>query len=225
MKDNPHLTFKKTPTYIYTPLKMLLAKHRKIISSIQEKNRQKPCIHKIKPPKMLQTKWFFQKEFATYPLFKLNGCATNFSYSLFGPNTQSPNITIPALNTAFYTQHNWAQTRQTDGYYPYPGYPKTQGLTYTTSGNKSIKISTLTYEKSISQAEGFFQPIVLQAIKVTENSTTFHHLPVVYGRYNPEEDTGHNNQVWLTSVVSTKDWQPTTTPDLIFSEEPLYVIF
>nr|UHK05963.1 MAG: ORF1 [Torque teno midi virus] len=222
----PPFTFQKD-TYLHIhPLKMLLAKHRKIISSIQRKKTGKNHVSiKIKPPKMLQTKWFFQKEFATYPLFKLNGCATNFSYSLFGPNTQSPNITISALNTAFYTQHNWAQARQSDGYYPYPGYPKNTGLQYTTSGNKKVTIKTLNYEQSISQTEGFFQPIVLQAINVTQNSQVFHHLPVVYGRYNPEEDTGHNNQVWLTSVVSNKDWQPTTTPDLIFSEEPLYVIF
>ncbi len=119
----PPFTFQKDTYQHLHPLKMLLARHHRILSSIQRKRHGKNSITlKIKPPKGLTTKWFFQREFATYPLLKLNGTATNFSYSLFGPNTQSPNITIPALNTYFYTNANWAQNR-TEAWYPYIGLP------------------------------------------------------------------------------------------------------
>nr|UHK05954.1 MAG: ORF1 [Torque teno midi virus] len=221
----PPFTFRKDTYQHIHPLKMLLSKHHRILSSIQRKRGGRNSMTlKIKPPKGLTTKWFFQREFATYPLLKLNGVATNFSYSLFGPNTQSPNITIPALNTQFYTQHNWAQTRTTP-YYPYPSYPTTNPYTYTAPNGKTSTPRPDNYSESIDYTKGFFNPIVLQAVQVKQNETKYHHLPVVYGRYNPEEDTGHNNQVWLTTVISNKDWQPTTNPDLIFAEEPLYVIF
>nr|UHK05264.1 MAG: ORF1 [Torque teno midi virus]UHK05285.1 MAG: ORF1 [Torque teno midi virus] len=221
----PPFTFQKDTYQHLHPLKMLLAKHHRILSSIQRKRHGRNSITlKIKPPKGLTTKWFFQREFATYPLLKLNGTATNFSYSLFGPNTQSPNITIPALNTYFYTNANWAQNR-TEAWYPYIGYPTTNPYIYTTASGKTAQPQPTNYKDSISFSKGFFQPNVLQAVSVKQNSTSYHYLPIVYGRYNPEEDTGHNNQVWLTTVVSNKQWQPTTNPDLIFAEEPLYVIF
>ncbi len=54
------------------------------------------------------------------------GAATNFSYSLYGPNTQSPNLTIYALNTDFYALHNWGDASlQTTFYRPYGNIPHT----------------------------------------------------------------------------------------------------
>ena len=47
------------------------------------------------------TKWFFQPDFADVPLFKLQASACNLGYSLYGPNTQSPCLTVYALSVGF----------------------------------------------------------------------------------------------------------------------------
>lgn len=54
---------------------------------------------------------------------------------------------------------------------------------------------------------GFFAPGVLQAYKVTVGTSTqeYFHKPITVCRYNPEEDTGVGNKVWLTSVMVDKN--------------------
>nr|UHK05949.1 MAG: ORF1 [Torque teno midi virus] len=219
----PPFTFDKDTYLNCHPQNLLLSRHKKVIHSINSRpGRVKPITLKIKPPKQMTTKWFFQKDFADYKLLKLQGAAVNFPYSLYGPNTQSPNITISALNVQFYKTHNWAQTLSS-AYLPYPEYPTTTAVTYTTADKKTKSITVSDYKSSISYDNGFFNPIVLQAVEVKNNSTPIHNKPVAYGRYNPLDDTGQGNRVWLTSVISNKSWQTPADSDLIIVEEPLYI--
>ena len=67
------------------PQNMLLSKHKIILLSKSSKpNGRVKKTKKIKPPKLMLTKWFFQKQFAEYPLLQLKASAANFQYSHLG---------------------------------------------------------------------------------------------------------------------------------------------
>ena len=70
-----------------------------------------------------------------------------------------------------------------------------------------------------------FQTAVLQAVKIEYEGVVRHEKAIGIGRYNPEEDTGKGNQVWLTSVISDKGWGPPTDQKLILSGKPLWMLF
>ncbi len=74
---------------------------------------------------------------------------------------------------------------------------------------------------TVAKTTGFFQPGVLQATNVSPNGYT-HERPITLGRYNPEEDTGVGNRVWLASTFSSKGWQPPGQQDILLGERPLF---
>nr|UHK05277.1 MAG: ORF1 [Torque teno midi virus] len=207
------------------PQNMLLNRHHKVIKSVAYNPTGKRAVTlKIGPPKQMTTKWFFQQDFADQHLLKLNAAAMNLPYSLYGPNTQSPNITITALNISFFKQHNWGQDKG-NPYLPYQGFPTTKSVKFIDKNGRTVSPNPSNYAQSIDQKTGWFQPGVLQAVKVTDNDQTLHERPICLGRYNPIEDTGKGNRVWLTSIISDKSWQPSGDPELIIGELPLYMCF
>lgn len=217
----------KKDTYLNIhPQSMMLARHRKVLLSAKTnpKGPQKIKL-KIKPPKQMITKWFFQEEFSTYDLVKLQAAATQIPYSLYGPNTQSPCINIMALNTSFFQRHNWAQvTLEGKPWLPYFNYPVTNPLSFKT-GNTEFQPNIQNYYSSINKDTGFFNSRVLLATEVRQNHVLHGERPLALGRYNPEEDKGIGNKVWFTTVVSDSNWAPPSDPDLIIVEEPLYMAF
>nr|UHK05245.1 MAG: ORF1 [Torque teno midi virus] len=209
------------------PQYMLLQRHKKIIPSIATNPNGKPkTTLKIKPPKQMTTKWFFQEELCEHTLVKIQGAAMDLNYSLYGPNTQSPCINITALNTQFYQKHNWLQQTTTGPYIPFTGYPASTGLIYVNAKGTDTKINPSTYQDSISIKSGLFSPAVLQAIEVKATTgQRQHERPVALGRYNPLEDTGKGNKVWLVSCVADSGWATAIDKDLIIIGEPLYIAF
>lgn len=207
------------------PLPMLLRKHKRVVKSIRYNPLGKKTVTlKIGPPKQMLTKWFFQKDFGPVNLLKLQGTVCNFGQSLYGPNTQSPCITIHALNTNFYKQHNWMDTSK-QKYLPYPDFPITKRVIFYNGDKQTAEINagapSFTYAVSVARTTGFFQPGILQATNVQCNGTT-HERPVTLGRYNPEEDTGVGNRVWLASTFNSKGWQPPGQQDILLGERPLF---
>ena len=212
------------------PQNMLLSKRHKVLLSAEAnpKGRHSKTF-KIKPPRQMSTKWFFQEDFTMYDLFKIQAAALNTSYSLYGPNTQSPNITLYCLNTQFYQIQNWQQDHGASPYLPYTGYPTSKIVDYLYYKNKistKANVDITSYKSSINMNTGFFQPGVLQAYKVVKtDGTEYFYKPITVCRYNPEEDTGVGNKVWLTSTMSDHKWQPPSDNDLIMAQEPLYIAF
>ncbi len=154
------------------PQNMLLNRHHKVVKSIAYNPTGKKAVKlKIRPPKQMITKWFFQPDFAEHDLVKITATAANLGYSLYGPNTQSANITITALNTTFYTQHNWAQTTD-HPYKPFPQVPTTTPLKFVDKNGKEKTVNPTTYSLSISYTDGWFQPAVLQAVEVKNKLQT-----------------------------------------------------
>ena len=228
------------------PQNMLLRKHKRILLSKYTKpNSKQKLVLKIKPPKQMITKWFFQRDFCEANLLKLSAAAASFSFPGISHGAQSTIFTVTALNTEFYKQSTWCASDKP--YWPYDTIKKPVHFIYKEKG--TYKVFTIpdngkaTQQDNISYSKGFFSPKALFATKVYTgqgnpqvdpqtgkvlNATTFTEiaaLPTVTLRYNPHEDTGHGNQVYLTSCLTGSYNKPTVTPDLNFDGVPLWQAF
>mgnify|MGYP000182492867 CR=1 FL=1 len=223
------------------PQILLLGRHHKVIPSLARKPLGKSYVKiKIKPPKQMLTKWFFQQDFATQGLFTIQGAAANFNWAYFNPDMQSRCVNIYCLTAKFFQNTDWAATHtDTQPYYPYNHWP-TQGLTFWTVDSKGKptphQIKPTTYHQSVNYDTGFFSRYVLQAKKITSiNETDPQHydsyqpqqvtLPISVFRYNPEDDTGIGNVVWLTSTLTNTHWDKPQLTDLIIVDKPLWLSF
>nr|UHK06189.1 MAG: ORF1 [Torque teno midi virus] len=209
------------------PFNMLLSKHHRVIPSLKTKPLGKLYVKiRIRPPKQMITKWFFQKEFAKYGLFIIKASALNLGWAYYGPNTQSRLLTFYSLNTNFYKQSDWAQPRDT-AWIPYPGFPTTTNKFYydIKKPNDYITVHPTSYAESISRDKGWFQPKVLLAWKVEGSGTLQHEKPITIARYNPDIDTGTGNAVWITSIVADSHWEQPRNPEWQIVGKPLWMAF
>nr|UHK04987.1 MAG: ORF1 [Torque teno midi virus] len=219
------------------PQLQLLSKHHKVILSKASKpNGKIKTIVKIKPPKEMTSKWFFQRDFSKVPLIQLSAAAADLQYPTLACCNVSQMLTLYYLNAAFfYKNSNWAQYNN-QPYKPYNNislpltfkYKQKNGQwgTYTIQ-NSTFPSTAEGYLKSINRTEGWFNPRVMLAAEVykgsstTAPSTLLGTLPVAAARYNPNEDTGTGNEVWLTSVFHGAYDKPTVTPDYLIQGVPL----
>lgn len=68
------------------PQNLLLRRKKVLIPSLETKPFGKRYVKlKIKPPKQLSTRWFFQKELSDVGLVQLEGAAASFLYPRIGP--------------------------------------------------------------------------------------------------------------------------------------------
>nr|UHK05279.1 MAG: ORF1 [Torque teno midi virus] len=223
-RDPPFTLQKLTYTNAHPQNLLLSKRHRILLSeSTNPKGKVKLKI-KVKPPRKMSNKWFFQEDLAPHNLVKLTAAAVSFPYSLYGPNTQSPNITLYSLNINFYRNQNWQQDTGEKPYLPYAGFPST-GIMYKYK-NKDYTMNPANYKASINMTAGFWDPTWLQGSDYKTSTTqTFLYKPITVARYNPEDDSGVGNRVWLTSIISDHKWNPPQDNDLIMTEEPLYLAF
>ncbi len=106
-----------------------------------------------------------------------------------------------------------------------------------TKGNPTPhQIRPTSYADSVSYDKGFFSQAVLQAKKITKyneiNKAEYKtypqamaSLPIAVYRYNPEEDTGVGNVVWLTTTITNNHWQRPELSDKVIVGKPLWLAF
>nr|UHK07287.1 MAG: ORF1 [Torque teno midi virus] len=215
----------------FHPQLMLLKKHHRVIPSLKTmpKGRFKLKLY-IKPPKQMINKWFFQKQFADYDLFQIAASACTLSYPRISAGAENRFITIHYLNTLFFKESDWAHTVSGE-WKPY--HTIDTAATYWLPNGKQYHYtpapSTLTdqqkYYYSIARTTGWFNTNILQATKVTtKEGTTVGAVPVLHGRYNPAEDDGKGNEVWLTAVTGDEYGKPQDQV-LYFDNTPLWLVF
>nr|UHK04062.1 MAG: ORF1 [Torque teno midi virus] len=205
------------------PKEMLLAKHSKLILSRKSKPFGKLWVKvKIKPPKLLSTKWFFQDAFKDTGLVTIKSTVCDLQYPDIGPLNNNQLTTIFALNLQFYVNGGWGnKTSETAPYMPYQG-------AQTTFNGKDINgkpligtIKTATYNDSIDYDTGWFQPKFLQLASNTIQNV----IPTTLGRYNPTLDDGVGNEVWFSSILNQSYDRPRHDKSLIITDLPLPQIF
>nr|UHM26793.1 MAG: ORF1 [Torque teno midi virus] len=229
------------------PQNLLLGKHKFLVLSKSTKPNGKLTKKKIiKPPKQMLTKWFFQHDLSTAPLFQLTASAANFQYSHIGCCNKNTIVTFKALNPGWFQLGSWAQFRQqTTPYLPYratfshlyfwdtSNWPKDDMTGKEKDIEKwvsqhSFQVKHDTYSDSVGYSTGFFSPKALNAVLITTDKTKASHigtLPLITCRYNPAKDDGVGNTVWLHSNLSHGYDKPTTDKTIIIKNLPLWMIF
>nr|UHK06344.1 MAG: ORF1 [Torque teno midi virus] len=212
------------------PQMLLLRKHKKLLLSTATKpNGKLTKKFRIKPPKQLSTKWFFQKDFANYGLVAIAASACNFRYPWLACCNENLIITLRYLSPQFYHNSAWAQT--TKEYNPVAGTQQmSKNLTYkykidNTTGTFIMNQTSITdYDTSVSLTKGWFQPFILNAYEVLNQTTPLALTPCGALRYNPSDDDGQNNKLWVVNTL-TYNWKIPTDDDLILEGYPLWLMF
>lgn len=221
---------------------LLRKKKRLILSKLTNPNGKLRHIIKVKPPKQMITKWFFQRDFCKYSLLKLCASACDFRFPKIGPKSQSTILTIYSLNMNFYQNSDWSQTKTNQPYKNISTQTTPLYFTYVEAGKDKIfkydpshapeKYGTAEvrqYYYSISRDDGLFNPKVLLAKKVAKSEVPtdpgLGSYPLITLRYNPQEDTGHGNEVYLCSIFNGHYDKPSISTDYHFNGVPLYIAF
>lgn len=211
------------------PQMLLLRKHKKLLLSTATKpNGKLTARFKIRPPKQLVTKWFFQKDFAQYGLVAIAAAACNLRYPWLACCNENLIITLRYLQPQFYHNSAWAQSTQE--YNPvYGTQPMKKGLTFNYILGNQKGTYTMTnheikdYQTSVDISKGWFQPKILNAYEVKDGSITQALTPCGVLRYNPADDDGQGNKLWVVNTL-TYNWKIPTDDDLILEGYPLWLM-
>nr|UHK05371.1 MAG: ORF1 [Torque teno midi virus]UHK05424.1 MAG: ORF1 [Torque teno midi virus] len=214
------------------PQNLLLRKRKRIILSLASKPHGKRFVKvKIRPPKQMITKWFFQHQFSGYGLVQLSAAAATFRHPNIGPKSQNQMVTIYFLDTTIFNRPNWAQAQE-DAWTP-AGTHRTWTFEYQVKGQtqpKTVQMPPSTpqdpyktkYATSISRDYGWWQKAILNSTKVTIDGTQYSNRTVYSARYNPNEDTGQGNAVYLVSLLQSK-WTAPSDDRLVIVGQPLWM--
>nr|UHK05184.1 MAG: ORF1 [Torque teno midi virus] len=216
-------------TYAKThPHNMLLQKHIIIIPSRATNPNGKLKIKKrIKPPRQMTNKWFFADKFESTPLLQLRATATDLTYITMGKYSENQLTNFLYINEKFYVQSNWGESfAQHLFYMPVSTWSKTVTGEYLDKGQTKSFTYTVTASTAVSLQDGWFDPRLLKANKLTSpiNTTTTNLLPIGLARYNPSIDTGKNNKIWLISTLSASYQPPQHDKVLVFQGLPLWML-
>nr|UHK05201.1 MAG: ORF1 [Torque teno midi virus] len=205
------------------PIKQLLQKKKIIIPSLKTQPFGKRYItKKIKPPKQMTNKWFFQHAFNETGLLLLKTAACDFQFSHLGEYSENELTSFKCLNTrSFYTHGSWG-ANSTSNYYPVPTWGPPCDVQYTTQKNETKTYKLNTYAETVSYDRGWFSSGLLNAKSIQKPSGDLH--PLLECRYNPKIDTGKQNAIYLLAVQTDKFTPPTHDKILIASGQPLWLL-
>nr|UHK04344.1 MAG: ORF1 [Torque teno midi virus] len=220
------------------PDTLIKAKHHKIIPSYKTYPFGKRTVKmKVKCPKLMSTKWFFQDQFSKQGLLTLYTAACDLRFSYLGCCNTNQLLSIYALNLQQYQLYGWGNKKgEGTPYAPHTGVTGSSNITFTAKdiNNKALSgtIKRDNYTDSVSYQNGWFQTQLLRAAKDLQLTgaswpagTTQDVMPCTVGRYNPTIDTGDGNKIWLVSVVNSSISPPKTDNVLIAEGLPLWQLF
>lgn len=219
---NPPMTVSEFQYQACHPERMLLRKHRIIVRSQLHSPKSRPYKKvKIRPPRMLCTKWFFQKDFAEQNLLLLSISSCDLSRQWMSYNEVNPQVGITSINTNMFPVPKFGFSGV-----PYPlfkGYKNLDiemggGGTTAVPSSQNLWTSTegLFAKKYLQESSGYSPVKAPSAWKCSkpsngkipweqiEEKDQYTTWPF---RYNPFFDKGEGNII--TSVVlGASSWQP-----------------
>lgn len=214
-------------TYPYThPYSLLKMKRRILIPSMLTKPHGKNYKDiKIKPPRQLSTRWFFQEPFRDTGLLQLHSAVCDLRYSHLGCCNANQLITFRYLNLDMYSTAGWGNpTNPTTASLPWYKPNRNQAQLRTVKvGDKTVTVNQHTetdYKQTVDRVKGWFQYAYMSATSVVDPTQA--NTPTKIARYNPTRDTGEGNKAWFLSVTNSKFDPPTTDKDLIVEGLPLW---
>nr|UHK03707.1 MAG: ORF1 [Torque teno midi virus] len=201
------------------PKELLLRKRTKVVHRNTIKPNSKQYVKvRIKPPRTMQTNWYVQSDFANKPLLDLHVVACDLINSYISTVDNNQLVTSYALALQFYQHPNWGADTGTAMYRPFPTIATT--LTPTVDGKKRapLHFGGLNYKQSVSYEQGWFQTMLLRATELDEQDV----LPITVVRYNPKQDTGHGNQIYIKHITQLNYNPPTVDTAILLGEKPLW---
>lgn len=228
----PPFSLEKHTYMNYHPQQLLLRKHKKILLSKRNNPKGKHKLTlKIRPPKQMSTKWFFQHFFSDAGLVNITCAAASFDYPELSCCNENQIISIYYLDPTFFYSSDWAATK-TGPYMPITTAHGTYTFKYNINNKEeTFKIPTTgstssgyTYNDSISYDKGWFNKGVLNAFEVTKDNVKQANLPCGVARYNVALDHGKGNKIWLAPITNGHYNVP-RDEDLIVENIPLWLAF
>nr|UHK05599.1 MAG: ORF1 [Torque teno midi virus] len=207
------------------PQQMLLEKNKKLILSHASQTNGKYKVRvKIKPPKQMLTKWFFTKAFCEYSLFLLKGTAANMRYAYQAGKSPNRLVNLSSLNLLFYQDSSWGQTReQGTPYVPYHGIPRSIQFQIGTGNPFPYTDAFQSYANSISWDKGWFASKILKVTNIISGTVKPAVRPMTHARYNPAQDTGEGNLIYIVSILH-EGWDvPRVDKNLVLEGVPLWL--
>lgn len=234
---NPPLTVAPLVYQSSHPERMLLRKHRVIVRSKLHAPRSRPYKRlKIRPPRTLCTKWFFQKDFSEQPLLLLTISTADLDRQWMAHTEVNPQVGITTINTTMFGTPKFGFTGQGYELFKYlsPG-PWQLGKTETNSIPPASKLWSSTEglfaRKYLMKGTSGYNPVMDPDYKlddgqkpkweqIKDQKYRYTTWPV---RYNPFFDKGKGNII--TSVIlGAASWEPTCEKCTV-RELPLWLGF
>ncbi len=200
---------------------MLLRKHRIIVRSQLHAPRAKPYkTIRIPPPRMLCTKWFFQKDFADQTLFLLYAATGDFSRMWMSYEEQNPQIGFISLNPNMFPNPKWGFAPNTYTIFEHfsdsiTGYKLGGGTTSQPQAKDMWTNENGLFSRKYLQPTGStYSPLYKPPYKSDSGEIPWDSLeeknryatwPV---RYNPFFDKGDGNIV-TSIILGASSWNPT----------------
>nr|UGV42373.1 MAG: ORF1 [TTV-like mini virus] len=103
------------------PSRMLMRQHKIIVQSRQHTHKKPYVIRKIRPPRQITNKWFFQREFINTNLLMLTVTACSLTKIDIPPTAISNNISLISLNYRKFRSLNYQRQHTTQPYQPTNG--------------------------------------------------------------------------------------------------------
>nr|UGV42628.1 MAG: ORF1 [TTV-like mini virus] len=231
-----------------SPSRMLQKRKVIVIPSMETKKRKKNYKKvKVPPPSQMQNKWYFQRDICRIPLILIAATAVSLRYPFASSNAKSNNYTFHCLNVNFFQRHDFDNFSATTGYFPKPNtYMYSTKSTVTTKPTKKSELIYLGDTKDNTPGKGVERndwgnpfwhhyldgsaPIWLctkppTQLTETLTATDWTELTqelIIKVRYNPENDTGAANTIYLVPNYQPGAWDIPHNKDLIIDGFPLY---
>nr|UYL84769.1 MAG: ORF1 [Anelloviridae sp.] len=217
----------------------------------RRKRRPFKRVH-ITPPKQLQNKWYFQKDICDFPLVLIKATSVDFKHAYGDPEWQSNNITLTCINPVLIQRHDFRGFSSTEGWFPKANTylyvntvdeePKaTSRMIYlgNTKDNQpgtgkslsEIKTSTVTdwgnpfHHNYLDNTVTIWVANSPPSRLTSFTNNTFTKLQenlLQKVRYNPDKDTGQNNELYIVPNTQNTGWDPPQNQHLVLSGFPLY---
>nr|UGV38043.1 MAG: ORF1 [TTV-like mini virus] len=107
------------------PERQLMFNHKIIVPSFKTAPLNKKTYIKktVKPPKQFINKWYFQKQFSTFPLIMITCSACSLDSYYISPKAKNNTLHIWSLNTKIFQRSDFKQQKTSPmGYYPKASY-------------------------------------------------------------------------------------------------------
>nr|UHM26323.1 MAG: ORF1 [Torque teno midi virus] len=191
------------------PFRMLLQKNKIIVPSLSRKPRGKPWVKKkIRVPKLLMNKWYFQADFCDTPLVLFKAAMIGLSTPYLKYSNDNNCIGFYCLNPDIFNSAGyWAGTQYTTKLYLYVANKKPSD-TQTQITVKQLK--TVHYDNDSVFWWRYLNGDIPVSTSSSPNLTSMSQeefnknikpLTIEY-RYQPNRDTGDGNIIFLESVVT-----------------------